>query len=829
VKERPVDFAGRPCKQFTLFAVISERWDPRFKERYNADAARRANRQDGYLLKPSSATEFTDPSPLVVKPLLNEVDVRIVLPEDAFVGKDLNKIVIKTLRRGEVLSCRVGGAIFYRMIFAQSKNGLWGFSRVVYFRYDNDDSESVEDNPETLQDVMFLAIPLDKRNQMVTSRVFTSNTPSGVGWIPYRGDPMIVAQWLAQRIHSSVTVSTLREIKLVPAPPLADPPDSFSSQLKKTRKKAIASGKVAVLPREAYAEKDINEIIIPTHNFQAGKVLFYMTSLPRCVRAVMAECTFGPVQTEDETPVCRSSTWFAFPVTEKDQLLTGELFTSGRGHSFTRCWEDPLPIVRWFAGHIHHSVKVTELAFQSPQKVRPSPPEKDDSYVVVLAKRIEAARAARQVTVLDAKFYKGRELVGIPMQVQEGKVLQVGGCSFWAALDQRTKHPIGVYTRIEAEQKGPEASDTAITRDLGNWYGFRTDARGFLYTDTIYVPTMTAIGWVAYAGGRQRVLLRVAAAIDPSVTLKKIRKWDVKPLPPLPEDPDSYYSQLTKRTQQRRSDALIVLEPAKYEGKMLHEIRLEMVKGTDFFGCKVGGLVFYPIGEGKYAAVRGDDLFPPFFTAWFAFTLRNNAPDCESVYYPSDKGWQVYAPGNRQFLDNIIALVMHAIEPSNPMPRLGDYLESQDTSGTVCAAMLDAYQEKSAAREFFELAVRCPVMFRDTGALAHGVEWQFERLLKSKLPEQAKLRALEHFLAGGLYPVSWERLEKLLSSPALGSQRREWGIRAKKETYLAALRFGDEQYATQMLTDPLIKSIEHSAEAEEARSQVQHDGEEKEV
>jgi hypothetical protein len=758
-----------------------------------------------------------------------EVDVRIVLQEDAFVGKDLNEIVIKTLRGRDVLSCRVGGVIFYRMMFAQSKNdgirsgrrsSLWGFSRVVYFRYDNGDSESVEDNPETLQEILFLAIPLDKRNQMVTNRVFTSDTPSGIGWLPYRGDPMKVAQWLARRIHPSVTVSTLREIKLVPAPPVNDPPDSFKAQLIKAREKALAASKVAALPHDAYKGKNINEIIIPTRNFRAGKVVFYMASLPRGVRSVIAECTRVPTQNDDEVPVCRSSAWFAFPVSETNQLLTGELFSSRLGHCLTRFLEDPLPIVRWFARHIHHSVKVTELAFQPPPRPRPSLPDRDDSYIVVRAKRAEVARAARQVIVLNPKFFKGKELYEIPMQVQEGHVLQVGGCSFWAAFDQRTKHPIGVYTRLATEHEGAEASETAITRDIGNWYRFRTDTRGFMYTDVIFVPTLTATGWTELAGDRQRTLMRIAAAIDPSVTVKKVRKWDVKPLPPLPEDPDSYYLQLKKRTAQRRSDALIVLQPAKYEGKRLQEIKLEMVKGTDFFGCQVGNLVFYPISQGKYVAVRGDDLFPPFFAMWFAFKLQNSVPDCTSVYYPSDEGWQVYAPGNRQFLNHIIALVMHAIAPSHPMPALGDYAEAQDTSGTVWAAMLNAYQEKSAARDFFALATRWPAMFGDTLALAHGVEWQLERLLNSKLPEQAKLRELEHFLSGGLYPVAWERFEKLLSSSTLGGHRREWGIIAKKETYLAALRFGDEQYATQMLKDPIIKSIEHSVEAELARRQA---------
>jgi hypothetical protein len=826
VKEHPTDFAGRPCEQFSLFAVISERWDPRFKERYDADAARRATRQDGYLAKPSSSTQFTDPEPLPARERPNEVHVRIVLPEDAFVGKDLNEIVIKTLRARDVLSCRVGGAIFYRMMFAPLKDNkaepgrrscLCGFSRAVYFRYDNDDSESIYDNPEMLHDALFLAIPLNKGNQMVTSRVFTSNTVSGIGWLPYQGDPMMVARWLAQRIHSSVTVSTLREVKLVPAPPIDDPPNSYFAQLKNAYEKALRSEKVMVLPPEAYTGKNINEIIIPTSEFQAGGVVFYMAYLWRFGWAVQAKYTRVPASTEDEVPVCRLSTWFAFPVTDKHQLLTGELFASTLGSTFGRWLEDRLPIVRWFAEHIHPSVTVTEFALQPLPMPWPSPSDKNDAYAVVLRKRVQAARAARQVTVLNPKFYKGKELSAIPMQVQEGKGLQVGGCSFWALFDKGTKHQIGVYTRLEAEQDC-EAGEIAITRTLGDWYAFQTDASGFMYTDPIFLSSLP-FNWREYAGDRQQILVRMAAAIDPSVTVTKVRKWDVKLPPRLPEDPNSYATQLRERARQLQSHALIVLQPAKYEGKRLREIRLEMVKGTVFFGCKVGKLVFYPVSQGKYAAVRGNDLFPPFYDMWFAFKLKRSVPDCASVYYPSDEGWQVYAPGNQQFLDNIIALVMHAIAPSNPIPELCDYAEDRDASGTVWIAMLNAYQEKSAARNFFAQATPLPLVFGDRGALAHGVEWQFEHLLKSKMPEPAKLRKLESFLAGGLYPVSWERLEKLLSSPALGSQGQKWGSRAKKETYLSALRFGDEQYAAQMLTDPLIKAIEYSAEAEAARRQ----------
>jgi hypothetical protein len=320
-----------------------------------------------------------------------------------------------------------------------------------------------------------------------------------------------------------------------------------------------------------------------------------------------------------------------------------------------------------------------------------------------------------------------------------------------------------------------------------------------------------------YPGDLHRLFAHLAAAIHPSVTVKKVRKWEVEPLPPLPDDPDSYYSRLTKRAQQQRSDGLIVLPPAKYQGKRLREINLEMVKDTCFFGCKVGNLVFYPVSQGKYAAVRGDDLFPSFFRMWFAFKSQNSHPDCASVYYPADDGWQVYAPGNKQILEAIIALVMHAIAPSNPMPSLGECIEADDGSLSLCDAMLSAYQEKSAARDFFSLAIRAPPQIDGTRAFAHGIEWQLERLLQLKLPQSKKLQVLERFLSGGLYPAPWEKLEELLSSPVLGRHGREWGIRAKKETYLAALRFGDEQYAGQLLKDPLIKAIEQSPEAEEAR------------
>jgi hypothetical protein len=128
---------------------------------------------------------------------------------------------------------------------------------------------------------------------------------------------MTVAEWIAGKIHPSVTVSTLRELMLVPAPPVADVPDGYSDQLKRAREAALASRNILTLPREAYIGKDINEIIVPAQPFQAGNVVFYMVNLPGSFRSAMAECTRAQEGTEDEVPLCRRLSWFAFPISER--------------------------------------------------------------------------------------------------------------------------------------------------------------------------------------------------------------------------------------------------------------------------------------------------------------------------------------------------------------------------------------------------------------------------------------------------------------------------------------------------------------------------------
>jgi hypothetical protein len=354
-------------------------WHPKWKQRYDSAAAKRAEREDDYLLKPCSCTIFH-----LFKPLEERVfpETAHVVDEKVYVGQSIENIPIVTKRDRIPIACRVGGVTFYPVV-----GKLSIFAEAVYFRYNTLGSEN--DRPGSPLANVFLAIPLDRRHRLITGEIFTGDTPTGIGWIRFVGDRRIVISELADAIHPSVTTAEIREYKPPPLPMQPDLPDSTFALLQHKRKTSLEANRTVDLPPESYQGKNINAIQFPTGTVRVGKLTFYRASVPGRPRGVMT-LYHRPMEDDDEVPITGYSFWVVIPVGADNLLLTGELFSSENagGYLPTRYPGDPIPILRWICEQIDSTVVFTELRVHNLVP-KPPIPDPSDSYAAVLRSKCQ--------------------------------------------------------------------------------------------------------------------------------------------------------------------------------------------------------------------------------------------------------------------------------------------------------------------------------------------------------------------------------------------------------------------------------------------------------
>jgi hypothetical protein len=637
VQENAVDFAGRPNKKFTLFVCDQSTWVKKWQDRYQAHAAKRAERTDDYLNKPPSTTHWTLFKPLEKYPVLAESVTRNIARDSDFLDKDLNEIQLIINRGRDKIACRVGGVVFYPII-----GKLRGFTRCVYFRYENLASEAQCDTPNTS---LFLAMPLDLRGCLLTGEVFSSFTPAGIGWVVYPGDKALVGHWLAQEIHPSVRFTDVRGLNIRPLPAVADPMDS------------------------------------------------------------------------------------------------------------------PISLLR---------------------------------------EKTQTARQAHLVS-LDQSKYLNKVLNEIPLMIPKNKVLLVGKCRFWAPI------PNFVCTRIKTVKLLDEPPDEIPLSYSGSVaLALRTDDAGLPFTNAIWAwgPICRSNTWGEYSGDRRRILLLIARKIHPSVKISEIRSPQPWAWTPLPEPSDSYKCHLARKCEKARKVGWIQLAKEKYAKKHLHEIQLELTTPEGSCSCKVGNLVFYPISNGQYVIVRGENLFPQFESLWFGFKLARNFMDTKTIYGSTDNGWKPYAPGNAAHHSAILRLIQHAIV----------HTAAPAISQEEWTEMAAAYPINSDFSARWAAA--------HNGIPLHSPTEQLQSLLELLIPLEKKITRIRTFFDGSLYPVDWDTLTPLLKHPLL-ADKKEWIIEAKKKTFVAVAGT-DPAYEAQMLRDPEIERYSHSPEFAEARADPWH-------
>jgi hypothetical protein len=483
ILENAVNFAGQPNKKLTIFVFERSTWIQKWHDRYLSDASKRAEQTDGYLNQPSSKTSWTTFKPLEKRGILAESVTRNVLPESQFLEKDLNDIPISIKRGREKIACRVGGIVFYPVI-----GKLRIFTRCVYFRYENTNSDAKWDNPEPTHPDLFLAMPLDFRGCLVTGEIFTSLTPSGVGWIVYPGDRTQVGYWLANEIHPTVRFQEFRTLKVDPLPPIPDPDDSIVSILRRKIRMAQES-RLLLLDQSKYVGKTLSEIplkIPEDKELLVGKCRFWSSSVNFvCTRVKTLKLLDDP---PDELPLSRSG-WinFALRVDDAGFPFTNILWCWGSLNTPATWVEysgDSQRVLNLIARKIHESVKVGEIRAPRPWVWKPFE-EPIDSYKSQLTMKCAKARQMGIIQLATEK-YAQKQLNEIQLELMTPD----GYCSCKVGKLMFSPVSKGEFVVVRGED--------LCSAFESLWFGFKL-VRNCLDTKTIYRSTNN--GWQPYAPG----------------------------------------------------------------------------------------------------------------------------------------------------------------------------------------------------------------------------------------------------------------------------------------------------------------------------------------
>lgn len=213
--------------------------------------------------------------------------------------------------------------------------------------------------------------------------------------------------------------------------------------------------------------------------------------------------------------------------------------------------------------------------------------------------------------------------------------------------------------------------------------------------------------------------------------------------------------------------------------------------------------------------MKGEDLLPQFTGYYFAFELRGTPRNLvtENCYISRDFIWKIYSKKEPAFVQNIINLMKHKIDSSNPPPSLNDVYKPQKNTNhlidgeTIWEAMIRACREEDVSP------------FNVDGAFSRGMETSALNILQNpKTSPERKNNELLHLFDGYCPSINWSKLNDILKKFPISAEVEAKIQEAKKLTFVYANIYAQESEIKEMLKFPEIvqysKSPEYQKEIE---------------
>jgi hypothetical protein len=290
-----------------------------------------------------------------------------------------------------------------------------------------------------------------------------------------------------------------------------------------------------------------------------------------------------------------------------------------------------------------------------------------------LGRRRELAPAYQPI-VLPASDFTGKDLFQIPFSYERGPELvacQAGNIIFYP-LKQ-----LGVYAR---------ALSWRCADPSGEWLAAPLNNRNCLLPIVFTNATTSGVGWTPHRGDKRSLFRSLSDRIHPTITFSELKepipqpakRRDPRKFVPKNDPPDSYYGRLATRARSDRQLSLISLPaPEKID---LSALTVTFERDGKFYGCKVGGLVFWPLFHIPHLTRKrrpsklvgfycfGASLSSGLEGLDFGFRFKGLPGE---VLQRCREGWCPFCPDRSKVAGVIIRLVQHAIDPRLPTFDLG--------------------------------------------------------------------------------------------------------------------------------------------------------------
>lgn len=157
-------------------------------------------------------------------------------------------------------------------------------------------------------------------------------------------------------------------------------------------------------------------------------------------------------------------------------------------------------------------------------------------------------------------------------------------------------------------------------------------------------------------------------------------------------------------------------------------------------------------------------------------------------------------------------MVRHAVVSRAPFPGLEAVT---DEGVALWESIADAY--RASIGSCFD---------RDATQPLCSFESMIDGVLKSRRPDDAKVREITKRISGSLLVVNWSVLSALLANPVLGERGVTLLKEAKAESYYAALEVDEAAAVAELLEDPEIQKLKDTERAQTARDKARQLNEE---
>jgi hypothetical protein len=342
------------------------------------------------------------------------------------------------------------------------------------------------------------------------------------------------------------------------------------------------------------------------------------------------------------------------------------------------------------------------------------------------------------------------------------------------------------------------------------WISFHLDNSSCIHSCECFISNSNSGSYWKRYENRSQFFEWLAKAIDPSITISGLKQLHLVNPPPIPDEPDSYYSVIKQKIYNATHILMPnVLDIKSYEGKALNQIPINVERDGFLVPCHIGNLILYPRFRGTNVFVKSENLFPQFTGYYFAFELLGVSRNLvsEVCYVSRDYVWKIYSKTEPLFIQNIINLMKFKIDSNNPPPSLNYIYKPQNDmhhlidGETIWEAMIGACLEEDVN----------PLNMN--GISLRGIETFVLNILQNpKISLENKNKELLHLFDGYCPGFIWSKLNNILKKFSISSEVEAKIQEAKKLIFVWLNIYRIKNKVDEMLKFPEIDQYYKSSE-----------------